>query len=81
MPIYNEVKAATGIQFVYNEAAQALGLLIEVEGGHRIIFEATGSMLTILWLQLRDELASVPRRKQWRGTFPAPTADQRDEWP
>ena len=79
MPTYNELKAATGVQFVYNENTQALGLLVEVEGGHRTIFETSGAVLSGLWIQLRDGFAAVPKRRQWQGHFPARTTAERDE--
>ena len=65
----DEILKANGLQVAIDDGREAVGLLIETDDGRKVVYGATGAMLTALWTQLQDQIVEVPKRQQWQAHF------------
>ena len=65
----DKILKANGLQVAIDDSREAVGLLIETDDGRKVVYGATGAMLTALWTQLQDQIVEVPKRQQWQAHF------------
>ena len=65
----DKILKANGLQVAIDDSREAVGLLIETDDGQKVVYGATGAMLTALWTQLQDQIVEVPKRQQWQAHF------------